>query len=340
MSKKLLSIILSAALTAVFLFPSAAAAAEKSYVFKCGLTGNEDHQLAVGMRILKDLVEKKTNGRIKIELFLNSALGAEREIAESVIMGSSQVTSITLDGALPAWVHDGAIMSIPYLFDTRAQAYNTLDTLLFKHLTPFFEKNNLKLFGFTELGFRHFSNNKRPVKVPADMQGMIIRVQEAPVWFALCEAVNATPTPMAISELYSALQQGVIDGQENPLGTFVTTKFYEVQKYLTLDGHTYCPGVVVMNLDVYNSLSDADQKLFNDCVQEMIPQQRKIMADNDTKYLNELKGISRLTIEEHPDIAAFRAATKDIGDQPNIKALFDTPDLIQKVRDHVASLPK
>lgn len=296
--------------------------------------GSDEHQYNLGCLMLQELLDEKTGGRIKLQIFGNSQLGAEREAIEGTIMGSIDMTVVTADGAVPSWVPDTAVLSIPYLFETKEEAYDVLDNYLAPRLAPAYEAAGLKNLGYMELGFRHFTNNKKTVRSASDMSGLIIRVQEAPVWFGLCNALNAVATPVAINELYTALQQGVVDGQENPLGTIVTSKFYEVQKYLTLDGHTYGCGSVFMNLEKWNSLSAEDQQLFQECVNAMIPMQRAKVTELENGYLETLKS-SGMVIEENPDIESFKQATEGMEKQKDIAALFSDITIVQGVRDYL-----
>jgi len=303
-------------------------------ILKMAHIGSEDHQYNIGCEILNDLLQAKTDGRIQIQVFPNAQLGAEREAIEGVIMGSIDMTTVTMDGAVPAWVPDTAVMSIPYLFDSKEDAYNALDNYIGPMLETKYEEAGLKCLGFMELGFRHFTNNKRPIHTASDMKGLIIRVQEAPIWFGLCDTLGAVATPVAINELYTALQQGVVDGQENPLGTIVTSKFYEVQKYVTLDGHTYGAGSIFMNKNRWDSLSETDQKIIQECIDEMIPLQR----DKVTKMEDEYKKILRESgtiIDEEPDISSFVTATEGIEKKPDIVALFNDISIVQGVRDYL-----
>jgi len=307
-----------------------AAKEEKPIVIKYATVGPDEHQYTIASRKFKEIIEEKSGGKIKVELFPNAQLGGEREMAEGVKMGTIQMTTVTSDGALPAWVPETQIFSIPYLFRDREHAYKAMDGELGKILAEKFEKQGFKHLGFVELGFRHFTNNKREIKEPADMKGLKIRVQEAPIWFALIESLGATATPIAFNELYSALQQGVVDGQENPLATIRSMKFYEVQKYLTLDAHTYAPGSVLINLQFFNSLPEEYQKLIVEAVDEMKVYQRNYIAqkaEDDLKFLKE-QGM----IVTEPDRDKFVEATKDIPYKEEVKKLVP-PELVELVRN-------
>ncbi|SKC86256.1 TRAP transporter substrate-binding protein [Maledivibacter halophilus] len=297
---------------------------------KYATVGPDEHQYTIAANKFKELIEEKSDGRIKVTLFPNAQLGGEREMAEGVRMGTIQMTTVTSDGALPAWVKDTQIFSIPYLFTDRDHVYKALDGIISEELNPQFEKANFKHLGFVELGFRHFTNNKTEINSIDDIEGLKIRVQEAPIWFALIDALKGTATPIPFNELYTALQQGVVDGQENPLATIKSMKFYEVQKYLALDAHTYAPGSVLMNLDFFNSLSEENQKLVQEAVDEMKEYQRALIAGQDDENIKFLEEQGMIITE--PDRKPFMEATKDIPNLDKVKELVN-PELVELVRN-------
>lgn len=292
--------------------------------------GPEEHQYTIAAIKFKELIEEKSQGRIEVTLFPNAQLGGEREMAEGVKMGTIQMTTVTSDGTLPAWVKDTQVFSIPYIFRDRDHVYKALDGVISEELNPQFEKAGFKHLGFVELGFRHFTNNKKEINSASDVKGLKIRVQEAPIWFALLNALEGTATPIPFNELYTALQQKVVDGQENPLATIRSMKFYEVQKYLALDAHTYAPGSVLMNLDFFNSLSEEDQKLVQEVVDEMKVYQRNLISTQDEENIKYLKEQGMVITE--PDRESFMEATKDIPSLDKIKELV-RPELVEIVRN-------
>ena len=310
------------------------AAAGEVVKLRIALNGSEEHVFVRGVRILEKKLKENSNGRFAVEVFPNSILGAEREMIEQTIMGSIEMFVGAADGATPAWVPNTQIFTVPYLFTSRVEARKASDNLLLELLEPGFNDAGLKNFGFFELGFRHFTNNKHSVASAADMKGLIIRVQESAAWQTLMQRLGSTPTPMPINELYAAMQQGVVDGQENPLGTIVSQKFYEVQKHLVLDGHTYGAGVVLMNLDFYNTLSDADKAFIAKCVNESIVEQRDLVEREEALYLKTVKD-NGMQVVENPDLASFQAAVAGFGEDPAIKVLFDT-SLITRVNNFLA----
>lgn len=303
---------------------------QKPVEIKYATVGPDEHQYTIAAIKFKEIIEAKSDGRIKVTLFPNAQLGGEREMAEGVKMGTIEMTTVTSDGALPAWVPDTQVFSIPYLFRDREHVYKALDGVLANELNPKFEAQGFKHLGFVELGFRHFTNNKREINSAADMKDLKIRVQEAPIWFALIKALNGTATPIPFNELYTALQQGVVDGQENPLGTIRSMKFYEVQKHLALDAHTYAPGSVIMNKAFFDKLSPEDQKLVQDAVDEMKAYQRNLIAGKDEENLKFLKEQGMIVTE--PDRQSFMDATKDIPSLEEVKKLV-RPELVEMVRN-------
>lgn len=310
-------------------------APEGARTISVGCNGSEDHVHIIGLRLFEKILEEKSGGAIQVEVFPNSILGSEREMVESTIMGSLDMVVSTIDGTVAGWVPDGQVYSVPYLFDNLEEARDVSDNFLLDRLQPEYEAVGLHNLAIMELGFRHFSNSKHPVHSAADMEGLLIRVQEAAVWEVLMDCLKATPSPIAFSELYSAMQQGVIDGQENPLATISSQKFYEVQKYLVLDSHTYSAGGVFMNLDLYNSLSDQERTWIEEAIAEANVQQREVVDELTEQYLEECKEAGMI-IDENPDLESFKAATADFVNDEKVKALFDT-SLVDEVKEYMAS---
>ena len=171
--------------------------------------GNENHQSTIAAQFFADKVTELSGGQIEVNIYPNASLGGEREMAEGVKMGSIEMAIVTSDGALPSFVPEAQVLSIPYLFANKDEAYYALDNYLQNELSPKFEAQDIKHLGFVELGFRHFTNNVREVTSAADMKGLSIRVQEAPIWFALAESMGFIATPISFNELYTALQQAL-----------------------------------------------------------------------------------------------------------------------------------
>ncbi|MDO5041358.1 MAG: DctP family TRAP transporter solute-binding subunit [Peptoniphilus sp.] len=298
---------------------------------KIACVGNEDHQSTVAAKLFKEKLEEKSED-FKVDIYPNASLGGEREAAEGVKLGTIQMTIVTSDGTLPAWVPDIQVLSIPYLFENAEKAYTALDGIITEKLNPKFEEAGFKHLAYGELGFRHFTNSKREINSAEDLKGLSIRVQEAPIWFALLESLGASAVPVSFNELYTALQQGMCDGQENPIASIATSKFNEVQEHLALDGHTYAAVSYIMNKDFFDGLTEEQQEAIQSASTESAVEQRKVVSEKEAEYLQQLKD-SGMKVTE-PDKASFVEATKDIYTSPEVQKLV-SPDFVDEVREAI-----
>jgi len=206
--------------------------------------------------VFKKYVEDRSAGRIKVELYPACQLGSEREMIEGVQLGSIQMSNVS-EGTVGIFFPEVQATAIPYAFRTYTEAWYTLDSPFMRKLMgEMTRKTGIRCLDVNQNGFRNFSNNVRPIHTPADLKGLKIRTMEHRGHMKMVESLGASPVPIAWGELYTALQQKVIDGQENPPSLVVVTKFYEVQKYYTIDGHIYSVDFTFINDDFYNSLPD------------------------------------------------------------------------------------
>lgn len=224
--------------------------------------------------VFKNVAEKESDGSLGINLFDNNQLGDDRVVVEGTVFGDIDI-AVSSTSPLANMFSDFFLFDSPYLFLTTQEAYAALDGPVGQAILKGMEKKGLKGLAFWENGFRNFTNSKKAVKVPADVKGMKIRTMENEIHLAAWKALGANPTPMAFTELFTALQQGTVDGEENPLGVIDGNKFQEVQKFLSMTQHVYTPFIVCMNLDKYNSLSDAQKAAIGKAVQESTAFQRK-----------------------------------------------------------------
>lgn len=281
-----------------------------SITLKLAHTGSDSHQYQIGAKEFADLIEEKSDGKIKVDIHGNSTLGNEAEAIEQVIDGTIDMTVVAADSSLANTVPEMNLFGLPYVFEDREHVYSKLDGEPGKKLLGLLDDKNMKGLGFWEVGFRHMTNNKKEVHTPADLQGMKIRVQPAPVWEAHMKALGASATPVSFTELYSALDQGLVDGQENPLASIYSMKFYEVQNYISLTGHNYTPAVVIMSNRAWDKLDDDQKKLIEEAVAEAATYQRDYLTQKDDEIIAELeeKGV----VFTEPDREAFKEATMDV----------------------------
>jgi tripartite ATP-independent transporter DctP family solute receptor len=252
----------------------------------------------------KELVAKRSNGGIKVQIFHSASLGNETEILQQVQMNSIQMAIVT-GGPFDTFDPMARVVNYPFLFKDYSQVDRVLDGPLGAELLKSLESSGFKGLCFSENGFRNLTNNKRPVKTPADLKGLKIRVMASAIHKAIWQALGANPTPMPWP-IYTELEQGVIDGQENPLWVMEVYKFYEIQKYMTLTRHVYSYHIDVASLKWWNTLDAATKKMIQEAMYDAAVFQRK---DNRSKNEARLKFLKEkgMIVEEHPDVAAFRA---------------------------------
>lgn len=279
-------------------------------VMRISISSPQNSHQGVAIDTFAKEVERLTNGRYVIKTFYASSLGAEREAMESVQMGTQELTW-TSSGPVPNFVPEVKILDVPYLFTDYAHARGVLDGPIGDEMLKKFEPRGFKALAWAENGFRHMTNNKHPIKVPADMQGLKMRTVENPVHIQAYKAFGINPTPMAFSEVFTALQQGTVDGQENPLSVITASKFDQVQKYLTLTGHVYSPGVYLMNKAAFDKLSDEDKKAFVEAARIGVKANRDRIDSDEKNAVADLRS-KGMEVVETIDKAQFQAALEPI----------------------------
>jgi tripartite ATP-independent transporter DctP family solute receptor len=200
-----------------------------------------------------------------------------------------------------------ALFELPYLYEDREHAFRVASSPVMEDVAGSIVPQGLRLVGFYENGFRHITNSKRPIRVPADVAGLLIRTPENPAQIETFRALGAIPTPLSFSEVYTSLLQGVVDGQENPLQQIWLSRLYEAQPYCALTAHIYNSAYVLMSERFYESLDEADRAIFRDCVRRSVRWQLEYMARLDVELEEKLREAGmEFTV---PDRDAFREAT-------------------------------
>jgi tripartite ATP-independent transporter DctP family solute receptor len=292
------------ALLALVPFFSVPALAQTTLMMNFSLALNSHYGVAI-VRFARE-VEKRTNGRYKVQNFYSGALGAERESIEALQLGTLDLT-MTSTGPVPNFVPEIAILDIPFLFRDYAHARAVLDGPIGQEMLKKFEPKGIEALAWGENGFRNMTNSKHPVNGPADLKGLKMRTMENPVHIQAYKAFGIIPTPMAFTEVYTALQQGTVDGQENPLSVIEAAKLDQVQKYLTLTGHVYSPALILMSKAKWDALSAADKQAFHEAAVEAVKANRARIDDDEKKAVADLRA-KGMQIVEHPDKAKFQAA--------------------------------
>lgn len=246
----------------------------------------ESHFEYKAMLKFKEHLAKTT--KIDVQLFPSNQLGSDQEVLESMRMG---VTHMNLPdpAVLANMVKEYNILSFPFIFDSQATANKVVDGPWGQELLKRLEKKGYVGLGFGDFGFRHITNSVRPFKTVADLQGLKIRTMQNPLHLEVFRELGANPTPMAFPEVFSSLQQGVIDGQENPLKNIASNKLYEVQDHLTLNGHVYAFVVFVVAQRFYDALSPEAQKELHVATQIAIQEMRQAVKKEDADSLEVIK---------------------------------------------------
>ena len=285
---------------------AAAVPADAQTTLKMNIAIAQNSHYGVAIDTFAREIEKRTGGRYKIQNFYSGALGAERESIEALQLGTLDLT-MTSTGPVPNFVPDIAILDIPFLFRDYAHARAVLDGPIGQAMLKKFEPKGIEALAWGENGFRNMTNSKHPVNGPADLKGLKMRTMENPVHIQAYKAFGIIPTPMAFTEVYTALQQGTVDGQENPLSVIEAAKLDQVQKYLTLTGHVYSPALILMSKAQWDKLSPADKEAFHAAAKEAVKANRARIDDDEKKAVADLRS-KGMQIVEHPDKAKFQAA--------------------------------
>ncbi len=293
--------LITAALTVL-----AAGTAPAQTTFKMNISVSQNSHYGVAVDTFAAEVEKRTGGRYKIQNFYSSALGNEREAVEAVQLGTLDLV-MTSTGPIPNFVPEVAILDIPFLFRSYEHARAVLDGPIGQEMLTNFDSKGFKALAWGENGFRHMTNNKVAVKSPADLKGLKLRTMENPIHIQAYKGFGIIPTPMGISEVFTGLQQGTVDGQENPLTVIQAWKFDQVQKHLTLTGHVYSPAVILMNKGLWDKLSAADKDAFLAAAREAVKANRARIDSDEQTVVSDLRSKGMQVIED-VDRSQFQAA--------------------------------
>jgi TRAP-type transport system periplasmic protein len=296
--------LLSALVTALACVAAPAGLAQTALKMNISLAQNSHYGVAIDTFARE--VEQRTNGRYKVQNFYSGALGAERESIEALQLGTLDLT-LTSTGPVPNFVPDIAILDIPFLFRDYAHARAVLDGPIGQDMLKKFEPKGIEALAWGENGFRNMTNSKRPVNVPDDLKGLKMRTMENPVHIAAYRAFGIIPTPMAFTEVFTALQQGTVDGQENPLSVITAAKLDQVQKYLTLTGHVYSPSLILMSKAQWDKLSPADKQAFQEAAKEAVKANRARIDDDEKKAVADLRS-KGMQVVDNVDKSKFQAA--------------------------------
>ncbi len=276
--------------------------AKTTTVLRIGHVEAEDRSTHRALLLFQEELESKTDGRITVEIYPNSELGDDEELCEAVAMGVIEM-ALPSTSTLTAYEEKIGILDMPYLFEDEEAAFAALDKELGEQISEWISGNGFLSMGYTWNGPRCTTNNVRPIYTPEDLSGLKMRVMSSPVFIRMYEVLGANPTPMSFSEIFTGLQQNVVDGQENPPTLIYASGFYQVQKYLTIDNHVQNFLAILTNEDWYNSLSAEDQEILQDCCANLVATQREMELEDNQEIIQKLEDegmeVNYLTEEQY-----------------------------------------
>jgi tripartite ATP-independent transporter DctP family solute receptor len=284
-------------------------------IIKVATSTNPSHIYNLSMNHFADMVREKSEGELEVQVFPSAQLGSERDTVEGLQLGTLEMT-LTSTGPMGSFLPDIKVFNLPFLFNNRDEAYQILDGPVGSAIGDKLPKIGIRSLGWFENGFRHITNSVRPIHVPADLKGLKLRVMEDNVFISTMKALGASPLPMAFGEVYTALEQKTIDGQENPLAVLDSNRINEVQKYLALTGHFYSPALLLVCEKFFQSLPRNHQDVLQFCAEKAKAFERKLSLEADQNLEAKLAG-SGMAIT-HPDKAPFVTAVKKVYDDPQI----------------------
>jgi tripartite ATP-independent transporter DctP family solute receptor len=246
------------------------------------------HPIVQGMEKFKEIVEKQSGGKIKVNVFPGGALGSDQANVSAIQGGTLEMAAMN-SGIFASQVKDFAVFDFPFMFASGKEADSVVDGAFGHKMHSKLEEKGIVGLGYYELGFRNMTNGKRAINKVADIEGLKLRVIPNPINVDWVKALGANPTPLPFPELYAALEQKAVDGQENPLATIFGAKLFEVQKHLTLTGHQYNPQSVVISKKFWDGLSASEKKIVSDAVAESSKFQRTTARALEAGTLETLK---------------------------------------------------
>jgi len=322
------------AILLVALFASTAFGAQ--FTINAGIGLNDKSAQFQSLQHFKEIVEKNSGGKIEVVLFHSSQLGDDRTMMEALKMGTQEMTCPST-APMTAFVNAFKIYDLPFIFANEEVADYILDGPVGKKLLDMLPDQGLVGLAYWENGFRMLTNSSRPVVTPEDLKGMKVRTMENPIHLAAFRTMGANPTPMAFGELFSAMQQKVVDGQENPWGTIFLQNFFEVQKYATDTGHVYSPFVLLISKKFWDKLPDDMKAVVQDAADRAKVHNRALNRKMNAEYLEKLKEKMEVVILTPEQKAAFQKACRPIYDQFG-KDIGE--DLIKEVQELSAGFKK
>ncbi|MGR5177464.1 TRAP transporter substrate-binding protein [Vibrio mediterranei] len=304
---------------------------------RIGHGANENYHLHRALEKFKEDVEAKSDGKFEVQIFANSQMGPDREMIEGVQSGMLQM-AVSPSSFYSSWDPSFDVVELPFIYPSKQAALDTVHSPMGDKMLAKLNNMNLQGLGWMENGVRHVTNNSRPINSPEDLKGLKIRTMKVPAHVKTFNSLNASATPMNFGEVYSGLQQGVVDGQENPIAHIYAQRFYEVQDYVSLTGHVITFYIPVMNLEFWHGLSADDQKLIKESMRAAEIYQQELVSAEEGQQIEEFKKqgtqVNALSEEQ---LQKFIDATEPVREEYKEKLGADVYDAWMKTIKEVTS---
>ena len=335
MRKRTIGLLMGALLPGMTLLGEAGHAEIGEHTIKFATAGAQGSPIALGMEKFAEIVEAKSGGKITVKTYPGGTLGGDVQTLSAVQGGTVEMTTMNA-GIVASVAKDFAVVDLPFLFDSPQEADAVMDGPVGAALAAKLPPSGLVGLAYWELGFRQLTNSERPIATVDDIEGLKIRVIQSPIYIDLFNALGANAVPMPFTELYTALETGAIDGQENPAPSILTAKLNEVQDYMTLTNHTYNPQLVMISGKFWDTLNEEERQLLQQATLEARDYQRTVSREQAAKAVDELKSEGMEVTELPPEeVSKFREKAKAVADK--YAAEID-PALMQQLTAQLAEL--
>ncbi|ARO33015.1 TRAP dicarboxylate transporter substrate-binding protein DctP subunit (plasmid) [Rhizobium sp. NXC14] len=335
MLNRLTKLALGLALPIALLASGPAVAEIREHSLKFAAANNKGHPQVMGMEKFAELVKEKSDGKIEVKLFPGGVLGGDVQTVSALQGGVIEMTVLNA-GILASNVKQFGAVDLPFLFNSGEEADKVMDGAFGTELMKLLPDTGLVGLGYWELGFRNLTNNRHPVTKLEDIKGLKIRTIQSPIPIELFNSLGANAVPLPYTELYTALETGTVDGQENPAANIINAKFFEVQKYMTITRHQYNPQIVLISKKFWDSLNDEEKAVFQSAATEARDYQRKVSREKDANAIAEIKKTGMEVTELSPEeTQKLRDAVKPLIDKFTAEIGVDTVTQLFKELDAV-----
>jgi tripartite ATP-independent transporter DctP family solute receptor len=304
----------------------------KSHNFKVAFVQNIDHPHGIGAKKFGELLEQKSGGKMKAKAFGGGSLGGDAQVISSLQGGVVEMTLVS-PGLLTGLIKEFSVFDLPFMFTSYREVDAVMDGPVGTRLLDMLTDKGLIGLGYWDHGFRNITNARRPINRMEDISGLKVRVIQIPIFIDTFSALGANPVPLPFPELYTALETGTVDGQENPFASIETSKFYEVQKYAATTGHVYNPLVAIFSKKIWDKLTEDERRIVQEAATEAGLYERKVSREANEKSMQTLRGegmqITELSVEE---IDRMRQKVKPVTDKYTQSI---GPDLVAEVQAEI-----